>query len=671
MSITRVGGSGLIVANATTTWAASYSFTAGNFGLVALGATDSMQAVKGLPTSVSDNLGTAWTVISNATTNAENQTALFAYRENLPAGVNAVTAAGFPAGFFITGAVSEYSGVAPSASLRASNDSTGPTPQTSPALSVTVGDLIVCVGVCDSGANAPWTNGGGWSFDFNAGDGTSYTPAAEVYEIAPSTASTSISLAYPPAGPNITTLIAAFKPGGVSFSLAVADGTYGVTGEAITATSVVPLGIQPKAGIYSVAGQQNLIPGLGRTFNIGFNRGPASLVASPGKYGIMAAMQSAARSGLTSFSLAAARGAYTETGKATSLVPVTTVAGGSLLSFMNGLTAAGGKVMAGQHLDYYEVHNAPAASLGNGVFNGGATVAGAYYQGTSARYQPAIIGIGLQGPYNGGFPISTQQYGTNGDDTATLANSAISNRQIPMLSCWMVNPASDITVSGGEGDFKVNPWPDIITQNGNPTITNWQTNLRNLAVLLNRINGSIILRLFVELNLSGSFWYALGAFGGTVTNAMFQTLWTQTRTYLQSQITNPNLTILWLYNINAGVGNYMGGYVANQVDLLGYDIYFDKPGTGMVSDGVYALFLATGKPFIICEMGSNGAGQVSDGTPLDQMIQDIVNNAPKTCGMVCWCGGDSPAQVNTPAQITTYMTDPNVITQAQVPSGVA
>lgn len=350
----------------------------------------------------------------------------------------------------------------------------------------------------------------------------------------------------------------------------------------------------------------------------------------------------------------------------------TSSAGGSttLLAFTQGLAAkqaaAQPYFLWGQHTNYYQQPNSVPGALN--VFSGGTTPQTAYYQGSGGRYQPAIMCFGLQGPFNGDVN-NTQQHGVNGCDTASLANAFLAAGGIPFLSMWPINPASTSS-QNGEGDFSVNPWPAIITP-GTAVYNSWHSNLATLSAIVNNINGPVYLRPFVELNLGGSFWYApQNQFG--VTNAQFITLWQQTRTAFMAGITNPKTEVVWVYNINSGVGNYVGpfpGTGPTGAQVLGYDIYFDLPGTGMVSDGVYADFLAIGLPMMICEGGNGGANQPSDNGPYPVALQDMKTKTPKVFAYLVYPSYQPPL-TNTAAQVTTLMTDAALINLPQLPGGL-
>lgn len=352
----------------------------------------------------------------------------------------------------------------------------------------------------------------------------------------------------------------------------------------------------------------------------------------------------------------------------------------TLLTVLQNLSSsAGGStpyLLTGQHTNYYVHHTSTAAALG-GSYSGGSTPASAYYQGTSAQYQPAIMGLAIQGGRYDATANSTEQFGINGGNVVDLANAFIAAGGIVELSGWMNNPANPLQGYQGDGGLYTisggpyNPWPNIITQNGNSVITTWQSNLSALVTLLNQINGPVILRPFLEMNISGAgtFWWGIGGYSGAPTGAQFQTLWTQTQAYINSRITNPKLTLLWAFSVNeCCLSVSQSAYPGNgNVDILGYDAYTDTPGSNMVSDGTYAWFTSIGKPIIITETGS-GTFSAPDGTSYATILQNIKTNTPKAIGLVIWTMGWPPPQSNSAAQITSLMTDPAVINLPSVPA---
>lgn len=88
---------------------------------------------------------------------------------------------------------------------------------------------------------------------------------------------------------------------------------------------------------------------MGYTLKVGFNQGPTTLIASPGKYGIMAAPVQFQRTGTATFSLLVAFGSYALTGIAATLTgplvrlwPDPLPAGTVGTEYNYTLTAAGG-----------------------------------------------------------------------------------------------------------------------------------------------------------------------------------------------------------------------------------------------------------------------------------------------------------------------------------------
>lgn len=350
----------------------------------------------------------------------------------------------------------------------------------------------------------------------------------------------------------------------------------------------------------------------------------------------------------------------------------TSSSGLTLLAYLQSLSSGSPPYfLSGQHTFYY------GGGTGTQTFNSfssGTTAATAAMQGASTTYAPAVLGLSLQGPYNGGSPTQESISGTYG--IVALANAWTATGGIVHLSTWLGNPASSGTASGAGANNDQsggNPWPDVITQNGNSVITAYQSNLAAIAALLNQINGQVMLRPFVEINLSGNWWYAPGAFSGAVTGADFQTLWIQTRSDLLSLITNPNLTILWGYNVNVqqGSSTYLAGYPGSAyVDFVGFDAYSDTPGTAATSDACYTDLVSTGKPIFCSEVG-NGTFSASDTTSYETMLTNLRTNCPDVIGWCIWCQGWSQGgSANTNAQRDAFYTDSNVIQRSGLPAGI-
>lgn len=345
----------------------------------------------------------------------------------------------------------------------------------------------------------------------------------------------------------------------------------------------------------------------------------------------------------------------------------------NLLTYLQGLKSSSNPyILSGQHSDYFSFFNGTGAW---NPFSSGSTAATAVMQGSSATYKPAMLGVAFTGPFNGGGAGTTQATASGAFsqyNAVNIANAwlALNPNGIIHGSCWMGNPVTLTTATGdgANGDPGAgNPWPDVLNS-GTTINTNYNTALAAIAAQLNSINGTIILRPFVEANLSGTNWYSVGS-NGVVTGANQQALWSYTRSKILAGITNPNTTILWNWNINVGTGDYITGYVASQTDIVSFDCYDDNPGTVATGDALYTDLVSTGKPIIMSELG-NGSFTTPDTTSYDTIIANLATNCPACVGAMIFCQGWSQGLANTAAQITSFYTDAKIIRQSQLPIGI-
>jgi hypothetical protein len=324
------------------------------------------------------------------------------------------------------------------------------------------------------------------------------------------------------------------------------------------------------------------------------------------------------------------------------------VAPTGLLAYLASLPNGGtNRILSGQHTDYYD---AQATTPWGSFSSGSTTAANANINGQKV----ALVGIGVQGPYNGG---TSQQTAGGNANVVALANAILASGAIPHVSMWPGNPGTNqFGGNANSQDLSVNPFPSLLTV-GSTYYNNWIGNLNAIAALLVQINGQYIFRPFVELNGTWE-WYGIGGF---CTGSQFQQLWTITRNYLISKGVTSNC--LWNYNINDGVGNYTAGYVAGQVDVVSFDSYTDNVGTNAKNSGCYAALVATGCPVIISEMG-NGSASTPDGYSYATTLQDIKTNTPNVVGIMIWCQGWTLAS-NSGA--TAYLNDAWIITEPELP----
>jgi trimeric autotransporter adhesin len=187
MGITRVGGSTLAFADATNTFTATYSGTAGNLLVVGCGCGNGSSDP--IPTAVKDNLNVNWTIVAG-TLSSNIQRSWFAYRANIPAGITSVTATGTAnANTYFSFNVTEWSGVDSVTPFDVSVPTIGADPLTASNLTAArIGNLIMGIGVSDDSAASSWAApSAGWTEEWQEGDTTAHTAAQLIYQIGANT----------------------------------------------------------------------------------------------------------------------------------------------------------------------------------------------------------------------------------------------------------------------------------------------------------------------------------------------------------------------------------------------------------------------------------------------------------------------------------------------------
>jgi len=123
---------------------------------------------------------------------------------------------------------------------------------------------------------------------------------------------------------------------------------------------------------------------------------------------------------------------------------------------------------------------------------------------------------------------------------------------------------------------------------------------------------------------------------------------------------------LWMYNINAGVGNYAAYYPgAAYADLVSWDSY--PVNTGDTS--LYNALLATGKPILVAETGASPNASSIPPYSFDNatILATIKASFPKVIAAVVWCQNLALSQQQGDE---AFMTDPAVITLADLPASL-
>jgi mannan endo-1,4-beta-mannosidase len=175
--------------------------------------------------------------------------------------------------------------------------------------------------------------------------------------------------------------------------------------------------------------------------------------------------------------------------------------------------------------------------------------------------------------------------------------------------------------------------------------------------VLKQIKGAVLFRPFAEAN-GNWFWYR------KQNPAQFIAMWRD----LHNSLTVAGVSnLVWVYAINAGVGNYAIYYSGPAyADVVGEDAY--PPSTADASVWSALTSAAPGAPQIYSEQGTNphqsSSTIPSNSYDSETYFQLIESNFPNVVGIVKWCQADALDNQNGAAQVVN---DPNVITLAQLP----
>jgi hypothetical protein len=252
--------------------------------------------------------------------------------------------------------------------------------------------------------------------------------------------------------------------------------------------------------------------------------------------------------------------------------------------------------------------------------------------------KPAILGVS--------FAISGST-----ENGVALANQWIAAGGIADVMWVPPDPANGTNPSGNDAaDF-----PAIYTP-GNALNATWNGYVDAVAAQAKAINGPFIFRLFPEEN-GGWFWY------GNINPTQMIALWRYTHDRLIADgVTNA----LWMYNINAGVGNYAQYYPGSSyADLVSWDSYpvntADLP--------LYNDLLATGKPILVAETGAspNASSIPPYSFDNDSILNTIKSSFPKVIGVVVWCQNLALSQQQGDE---AFMTDSAILTLADLPASL-
>jgi hypothetical protein len=332
---------------------------------------------------------------------------------------------------------------------------------------------------------------------------------------------------------------------------------------------------------------------------------------------------SSSSGGASSSSSSSSSGASSSSGSSSSGAPGASLSAqtATLLNYLTGLAGQNQHILSGQHSSYWDSNPMDYTSTLK----------------SQTGTQPAILGttLGMAGSQQNGVALSNQWLAAGG---------------IVELSLWPNDPST-----GADDNNRNFTFSDVYTP-GTALNSAWNSYLDTIASQLKAINGPVLFRPFVELNGNWSWW-------GAQPTAQFIALYQYTYDYLMH--TKGVNNALWIYNVNAGVGNYTAYYPGSSyVDIVSWDSY--PPSS---SDAAwYNPLAALGKPMILAESGVISASQPpAYAGNNNTLLQTVKTNFPKVVGVVIWCQNWALSQQQGDE---AFMSDPAVITLADLPANL-
>ena len=315
------------------------------------------------------------------------------------------------------------------------------------------------------------------------------------------------------------------------------------------------------------------------------------------------------------------------------------------LVFLTTLNTATQGFIAGMHSNDYSANRLSGICSGPGTTNfSNCTVldyeTNGQANGTPTGLAPAAFVFVMNSSYTGNSVTSAT---TN--DTAQIANiNAWKARGgIAIASCWMDNPAA----GAGSGAQAANNASDVLT-NGSSVQNTFYQFVDAFASNVKQIPGKVFVRIFLEMNYSGSvsaggFWWNVHYFTPSQQAQMWQLFWN--RFFVHNGVTNAYT--IWCQNWN-GAGTYGQAWPGAQyVDVLGCDIYSTSvSGIGDFYSQLLGLSGASNKPILLCEVGNfssnNSAVALHTYDVSIWSSSTIVNNYPKVKGCMVFCQNWTP-----------------------------
>jgi hypothetical protein len=288
----------------------------------------------------------------------------------------------------------------------------------------------------------------------------------------------------------------------------------------------------------------------------------------------------------------------------------------TLLNYVTGLAGESRHILVGQHSSYWDSN--PMDNIQ------------ALYSQTGTK--PAILGttLGLPGSQEDGVALSNQWIAAGGIADVVLVPPD------PATGKW------DLRMPAGAR------FSDVYTP-GTALNATWNTYIDGIAAQMKQINGPFLFRPFAEMN-GDWFWY------GAQPTAQMIALWQ----YTYNRIVNVDgvNNALWIYNINAGVGNYAQYYPGSAyVDIVSCDSYPPSP-TDM---SWYNALVTLDKPIILAESGASPYQSSIAPYSFDNesILATVKANFPKVVAIVIWCQNLSLSEQQGDE---LFMTDAAVIT---------
>jgi Glycosyl hydrolase family 26/Malectin domain len=313
-----------------------------------------------------------------------------------------------------------------------------------------------------------------------------------------------------------------------------------------------------------------------------------------------------------------------------------TAAGGSLAATKAAMlsyfasTASSGNVLSGQHWWWYGQTNPPPTVQIDAV-------------GTQTGKYPAIFGVGFD--WLGEV------------DAVALAEPWAAAGGIVFGGSWFDNPAT----GGSQTDLNIDFSQLLVT--GSTTNVAWLSTLDATAAKLQALQSAgvvVMYRPFIELN-GNWFWW------GNQSSSQFIAVWQQVHDYFVNEKGLNN--ILWVYNVNAGVGNYTSYYPGDAyVDVVSFDYYGSSPATDITS--TYSALATIDRPMMVAEFGciTSNSNTIEPFTcDNDLLISQLHASFPKVFAVAVWSYNWAISEQNGESAL---MNEPWFVSRAGLPAGL-